>query len=336
MNSERLPYHSLMKIKQLESPTDIFDLRLAKEKPFDVVGFGTNSVDHLCFVDEYPPIGSKSEIVQHEKLPGGQVATALEFLSRIGLKTKYVGKVGGDELGRFCLRNFASGSVDTTSVLVEQTARNQYAFIIVDRMSGERTVLSRRESGLNFREHELNKNEICAGRILHLDGYDSAGSLKAAKWCRQFGIPVSIDLDKVVHGCPELIKNVDFLIASSNFPSEFTGIADPCRAFRELRKCYEGFLAVTLGSLGAMAWVGNQCVRFPGLEVNAVDTTGAGDIFHAAFIYGLLQNWPLGKTMSFANAAAGLSCKFIGAQAGIRPISEILQHVDRVPSPLRL
>lgn len=319
-----------MKIKRLDSPNDTFDLQFPMEKPFDVVGFGTNSVDHLCIVPEYPQTGSKSEIVRYEKLPGGQVATAVEFLSRLGLKTKYIGKLGRDELGRFYLRSLASGSVDATSVLVEPSAQSQCAFIIVDRKSGERTVLSRRGSGLDFRKHELKKSEICAGRILHLDGYDSTGSLKAARWCRQLGIPVCIDLDTVVPNCSELVRSVDFLIVSSNFPSEFTGIGDPVKAFRELGNCHEGFLAVTLGSQGAMAWVGSQIVRFPGLKVKAVDTTGAGDIFHAAFIYGLFQNWPLGKIMKFANASAGLSCKFIGAQAGIRPLSEILLSMDRV------
>jgi sugar/nucleoside kinase (ribokinase family) len=160
--------------------------------------------------------------------------------------------------------------------------------------------------------------------MLHLDGYDAAGSLRAATWCREQGIPVSIDLDKVVQDCGELIGKVDFLIVSSNFPVEFSGISDPVRAFQELRNHCDGFLAVTLGAAGAMAWVGDRRLTFPGLQIKAVDTTGAGDIFHGAFIYGLLQNWSLEKIMRFANAAAGLSCGYLGARTGIRPLSEIL------------
>ena len=318
-----------MKIKRLQSLSDTFDLQLPERKPFDVVGFGLNSVDQLCIVPEYPRLDSKTEILRYEKLPGGQVATAVTFLSCMGLKAKYIGKVGGDDTGRFSLQSFDTAAVDVTDVLVEQGARNQHAIIIIDQRSGERTILCERDSRLDFVESELDEEAVCAGRILHLDGYDS-GSLSAAMWCQQRGIPVCIDLDKVVPNCQELLEKIDFLIVSSNFCSDFTGIADPAGSFQALRQCFNGFLAVTLGAQGAMAWVGDRCVTFPGLKVNAVDTTGAGDIFHGAFIYGLLQNWPLRKIMGFANAAAGRSCMHLGARAGIRSYSEILQYLDEV------
>jgi len=316
-----------MKIKQPQTPSDTFDIQVSSSKAFDVVGFGTNSVDHLCIVPEYPKPESKTEVLQYAKLAGGQVATALAFLSRMGLKTKYVGKVGGDEFGQLSLESFASDSVDTTSVVVAPGEGNQFAVIIIDQKSGERTVLSQRRSGLNFEASELKREDICAGRILHLDGYDMEASIAAASWCREAGIPVSIDLDKVFPNCDKLIKNVDFLIVSSNFPVELTGISDSWKASQELRKGYDGFLAVTRGSHGATAYLGDRCISFPGLKVDAVDTTGAGDIFHGGFIYGLLQNWPLERIMRFANSAAGLSCRHLGARSGIRPLHEILQFV---------
>jgi sulfofructose kinase len=317
-----------MSIKRIESIFDTFDLRLPENKPFDVVGFGLNSVDHLCVVPEYPRLDSKTEMMQYEMLPGGQVATAIVFLSRVGLKTKYIGKVGGDYLGRFCLQSFEQEGIDISSIRVEESARNQFSVIIIDRQSCERTVLCERDGRLDFKESELHERSVCAGKILHLDGYDST-SLSAATWCQKQGIPVSIDLDKVVPNCAELIQQIDFLIVSSNFASEFTGISDPVESFQALHQGFGGFLAMTLGKKGAMAWVGNQCIQFPGIPINAFDTTGAGDIFHAAFLFGLLQNWPLNRIMSFANTAAGLSCLHLGAQSGIRPFSEILQQMDK-------
>jgi len=321
-----------MNIKQIQSPADTFDLRFPAGKALDAVGFGTNSVDHLCVVPEYPESSAKTEILHYEQLAGGQVATAMIFLARMGLRTKYIGKVGGDELGRFSLRSFETDAVDTASVMVERNASNQCAFIVIDRKSGERTVFSRRDTGLDFRGAELKRDDICAGRVLYLDGYDSRGALAAAGWCREAGIPVVIDLDKVVPDCQELIGRVDFLIVSSNFPSEFTGIDDPVKAFQVLRDHYDGFLAMTLGASGAAAWVGDRCIAFPGLKIDPVDTTGAGDIFHGGFIYGLLQNWPLEKIMRFSNAAAGLSCMHMGARTGIRPIPEILRHAATLPA----
>ena len=149
--------------KKLNSSSDTFDIPFPAAKAFDVVGFGTNSVDYLCVVPEYPALGSKTEMLQNEKLAGGQVATALTFLSRMGLKTKYVGKVGGDELGRFFVESFASDSVDTSSVLVQQGVRNQVACIVIDKKSGERTVLSQRERGLDFKASELRREQDMCG-----------------------------------------------------------------------------------------------------------------------------------------------------------------------------
>ncbi len=320
-----------MRIKRLENPSDSFDLHF-REKPYDMVGFGLNSVDQLCIVPQYPRPNSKTEIHRYEKLPGGQVATATIFLSRMGLKVKYIGKVGGDDIGRFSLQSLRAESLDISQVIVEDNARTQHAIIIIDKECGERTILCQGDAHLNFKEEELKKEEVCTGRIFHIDGHDSDSALKAASWCQEEGIYVSADLDKVVPGCRDLIEKVDFLITSADFPSEFTGIRDPVECIMELSKTFNGFLAVTLGAQGAMAVIGNRCLTFPALKVNAVDTTGAGDIFHGGFIYGLLQNWPLQKIMAFANAAAGLSCGYLGARAGIRPLREILGFAEQLIS----
>ncbi len=315
-----------MKIKPLQSLSDTFDLQMRGNKPFDVVGFGLNSVDYVCVLPEYPRQDSKTEILQFERLAGGQTATALTFLARMGMHTKYIGKAGSDDAGRVSLQSFEGESIDISSVLVEQGARNSFSIILIDQKSGERTVLCRRDEELNFRESELKEDEVCGGRILHLDGYDSM-ALNAAVCCQRSSIPVCADLDAVVPQCRPLLENIDFLIVSSNFPSDFTRISDPEDSFKALRQCFEGFLAMTLGARGAAAWVGDQCIHFPGISVNPVDTTGAGDIFHGAFIFGLFQNWSLEKIMGFANTAAGLSCLHLGARNGIRPLPEILKYM---------
>jgi sugar/nucleoside kinase (ribokinase family) len=317
-----------MRIKRLEKPSDTFDLGFPKDKPFDVVGFGLNAIDHLCVVPQYPRFDTKTEIVHYEKLAGGQTATALAFVARMGLRGKYIGKVGSDDLGVFSLESLRALNIDTSAVLVEQGARNQYAFIIIDRTTGERTILWERDRKLSFREHELKREDVCAGKVLHLDGHDHKAAIRAAAWAREEGIAVVIDLDKVVPRSEELISKVDFLITSANFPPDFTGISDPIESLLALRTYCGGFLAVTLGVQGAMAVVGDECIRFPAFKVHAVDTTGAGDIFHGGFIFGLLHNWPLERIMTFANAAAGLNCTHLGARSGIPPLSEILTLAD--------
>jgi sulfofructose kinase len=317
-----------MRIRQLQDPSETFDLRLAGNKRFDVVGFGENVIDRVCVVAEFPHFDTKSEILRHEVLAGGQVATAIAFISRLGLRAKYVGKVGSDELGRISLESLKKEKIDTSSVLVAPGARNQYSFIIIDRESGERTILWERDARLNFEKSELKREDICAGRILYIDGKDPHGALIAAKWAHEEGIPVVIDLDKVVARCDELLYLIDFLIVSANFPKEMTGIDDPIESLSGLTQYCPGFIAVTLGVEGAMAIVGSECVRFPAFQVHPVDTTGAGDIFHAAFTYGLLQNWSLETIMAFSNAAAGLNCTRLGARGDLPSLSEVVAFME--------
>ena len=212
-----------MKIKRLNSPSDRFDIRFHERNAFDVVGLGLNSVDHICVVPRFPDFDTKTEILKYEVLPGGQVTTTILFLSRLGRNVRYIGKVGGDDFGRRILAGLESESIDTSSVVVERNAVNQYAFIIVDEQSGERTILWQRDEKLNFRASELDAGSICSGKILHLDGYDSSSAIYAASLCRKEGIPVCVDLDSVVADCETLIQNVDFPIVSTDFCLEFTG-----------------------------------------------------------------------------------------------------------------
>jgi len=314
-----------MKINRLSKPSDTFDVGFADDKSHDVVGFGENSVDHVCVVAQFPGFDTKSEILQHELLAGGQVATALVFLARMGLGAKYIGKVGSDEPGRISLESLRSERIDTSSVITVPGSRNRYAFIIIERQSGERTILWERDARLSFGEAELRREDVCAGRVLYIDGVDQPAALRAASWAQEDGIPVIVDLDRVRPGCEQLLRHIDFLIVSSNFPPDFTGIADPVDSLLALRRHCDGFIVMTLGARGAMAVLEDSCISFPAFKIQAIDTTGAGDVFRGAFVYGLLQNWPLEKMMTFANAAAGLNCTRLGAQAGIHALDNILQ-----------
>ena len=190
-----------------------FNLHL-QDKPFDVVGVGLNSVDLLTVVPKFPTPHSKMEMLQFSKQGGGQVATAMVALSRWGVKTKYIGKVGGDELGQFSLHSIRQEGVDVSSVMIEPNATNQFAMIIVDGPTGERTILWNRDERLMYRQEELQKEGVCSGKILHLDGHDIHAALQCAKYAKEEGIPTIIDLDKVEPLTSKLIKEIDFVITS--------------------------------------------------------------------------------------------------------------------------
>jgi sulfofructose kinase len=305
-----------------------FNLLFPTNKPFDVVGMGLNSVDLLCVVPEFPTLNSKMEILQFSKQGGGQVATAMVALSRWGVKTKYIGKVGGDELGQFSLHSIREEGVDVSSVTIEPKASNQFAIIIVDSVSGERTILWDRDERLMYRDGELRKEEICSGKLLHLDGHDLRAAIQCAKWAKEEGIPTVIDIDKVEPLTFELIREIDFVITSSRFPSLFTGISDREKAFLELQKHTSGFLCATLEDEGAMALINGEILHVKGFKAKAVDTTGAGDVFHAGFIYGLLQNWEVIEILRFANAVAALKCRDLGGRRGIPTLGEVQKFLN--------
>jgi sulfofructose kinase len=305
-----------------------FNLSLKKNKPFDVVGLGLNSFDFLSLVPEFPASNSKMEILRFATSGGGQVATAMVALSRWDVKTKYIGKVGSDEFGRLSLESIRQERVDISSVTTEPDTPNQLGIIMVEAGSGDRTILWRRDKRLMYRVGELTREEVCAGRLLHLDGHDMRAAIQAARWAREEGIPTVIDIDKVEPLTPELIKGIDFVITSSRFPSLFTRISDREKALMALQKHTRGFLCATLGPEGAMALVDGKILHAAGFKVDVVDTTGAGDVFHGGFIYGLLQNWEVTEILRFANAVAGLKCRELGGRRAIPSLDEARRFLN--------
>jgi sulfofructose kinase len=299
-----------------------FNLRFQNNKPFDVVGMGLNSVDFLSVVSEYPESNSKVEILRFERSGGGQVATAMVALSRWGVHTKYIGKVGSDELGQVSLESLRQEGVDVSSVTTEPDTPTQLGNIIVEATSGDRTILWRRDKRLMFQEKELRKENVCSGRLLHLDGHDIRSATQCAKWAREEGVLTVLDADKVEPSTPELIKVIDFVVTSSRFPALFTGIPDREKALIELQKYTPGFLFTTLGPEGAMALMDGEILYVHGFKTEVVDTTGAGDVFHAGFIYGLLRNWEVTEILRFANAVAALKCRDLGGRRAIPTLAE--------------
>jgi sugar/nucleoside kinase (ribokinase family) len=248
-------------------------------------------------------------------------------LSRWGIKTKYIGKVGSDELGQISLQSLQQEGVDVSSVTTEPDTPTQLGNIIVEATSGDRTILWRRDERLMFREGELRKEDVCSAKLIHLDGHDIRSAIRCARWAREEGIPSVIDIDKVESLTPELIRDINFVVTSSRFPSLFTGISDRKKALMGLQRHTRGFLCATLGPEGAIALVDGEILYAHGFQVNVVDTTGAGDVFHGGFIYGLLQNWEVTEILRFANAVAALKCRDLGGRRGIPSLGEVLKFL---------
>jgi sulfofructose kinase len=288
----------------------------------DLVGVGLNATDTLIPLAEFPARGSKVEYTNASFLPGGQTASAVVACQSWGLQTRYVGKLGDDDAARLHRREFARTGVDARLVDVARAASPQSLIIVA--AGGERTVLCRRDERLVLQPEDVQHEWIVNARALHVDGYETAAATQAARWAHEAGIPVIADLDEAYMGVEELIRNVDYLIVSRDFPARLTGERDLALALRMIREKYDCRLtAATLGEGGVLAWDGERLLHRAAYRVPAVDTTGAGDIFHAGFIYGLLRGWELERQLDFACAAAALNCTCQGARGGIRGVEDV-------------
>ena len=292
-------------------------------KEVDVVGLGLNATDSVLMVREFPPLGGKERVVSLSRQAGGQIATALVACQRLGLSARYIGTVGDDEAGRFQLQSLRDEGVDVRYTRVTRDAANQFGLIIVDQATGERTVFWDRDERLALTPQEVKPEAISTARILHLDGCDADACAQAAKWARKAGIPVVADLDTVYKKVEQIFPLIDYLIASANFLPAVTGHNDPCRVLEYMAREYKiRAPGMTLGRDGALVYSEGRFYYSPGFVVETVDTTGAGDIFHGAFAYGLLQGWDMEQLLDFSNAMAGLNCTRVGARGGIATRAE--------------
>jgi len=286
-------------------------------KPFDVVGVGLSSIDHLCVVNRHPRFDSKQQMVAYDVQPGGQVPTALVALQRWGLRTAYVGVFGDDAAGVMSHRALALEGVDVTATLRRPNTAQQVAVILIDAMSGERSVLWHRGDDLVLHAHELPSAALAGGRVLLMDAVDLPAALAAARAAKAAGTLVVLDTDTPVPGIEELLRLTDILIVGADYPARLTGRSELRAALRAAARLGPWLVGVTLGPGGVLALVRGRFHYVPAFRVPVVDSTGAGDIFHAGAIYGVLHGWPISDTLRFAAAAAALKCEQLGGRPGI-------------------
>jgi sulfofructose kinase len=288
----------------------------------DVVGVGLNATDTLISLSSFPERGSKVEYSHRAVQPGGQVASTIVACQTWGLRTRYVGKFGDDSAAKLHRDAFSRVGAEAQIVTVAG-ALSLHNVILVDD-GGDRTVICQRNERMVLQPEELRREWIVNARALHVDGHDTAAATLAASWAHEAGIPVTADLDEIYPGVDDLIANIDYLLVNCDFSCRLTKDSNLERSLRKMQARYGCRLtAATLGEDGVLAWDGKQLLHSAAYRVPVVDTTGAGDIFRAGFLYGMMQDWPLERQLDFSCAAAAMNCMGKGARGGIRPVPEI-------------
>lgn len=294
----------------------------------DAVTLGYASMDHFIQVASYPEMGWKIPFHSLSVMGGGQAATGAIALSRWGVRTRYVGRVGGDSTGDRAIEWLIRENVIADSALKTPGVTSQTAFIIVPADCGERTVIWNRHPDLNLRATDLRKEWFDGVRVLFTDGHELDAAVQAAQWVKSHGGLVVLDAEHIGSAREELLGITDIAVGSEDFGRREFSTDDPEETIAILRGYGVAVAGVTLGSRGSIVDWGAGIRRFRAVTVDAVDTTGAGDIYHAALAYGALQSMPPHKMISFASVAASLSCRALGGRSAIPSLEEIAECLN--------
>jgi len=295
-----------------------------------VVGLGQACVDYLGRLYAYPDENGKEELIDLHMRCGGPASTALVTLSRLGISTSFLGSLSDDLFGQHIFTNLKNEKVDISCLKISPGFSSQFAFISITRNSGNRTVFWHRGSVPELRKEDIDIHCFPNARVLHLDGLMIEASIEAALQAKAMGMTVVMDGGSLREGTRDLTQLVDILIVSETFASALTGsgasFVDTLYALRGLGPSQ---VTVTLGEKGSVGLDEQGICRQEAFTVQTEDTTGAGDVYHGAYIYGLLQMWDMRKCMQFASAAAALNCTGIGAQNEAVSLSGIQELIEK-------
>ena len=293
-----------------------------KKDLFQAYGLGQCCLDYIGKADAFPSPDTKCEFSGMVVQGGGPVATALVALARWGVSCAFAGVLGDDLFGPMIKASLDEEGIDTKGILLRKGFDSQFAFIVAEPGSGMRTIFWRRPTGPPLTPEELDFRIIRNARVFHTDGIFTEASLAGCRAARKAGVRVVVDAGSLRDGMLDIARLSDYFLASETFARDLVGGDNPLAACFKLAELGPRVVGVTLGSKGYIALDRGRIIERPAHPVEAVDTTGCGDVFHAGFIYGLLEDWGIDKCLDFAAwAAARVSLK-LGGRAGIPLLSE--------------
>ncbi len=293
-----------------------------------VTGLGQCSLDYLALIDKYPDVDTKKEVLEWYEQGGGPVATALVALSRLGIACRFYGIIGDDYAGDMIRKSLIEEGVDVAGLIKIEGILSQVAFIVIEKDTAKRTIFWRRHSGEALCSEEIIDNLLDGSDFLLLDGLMKEPSIYAAEKARALNIPVMLDAGSARPGLLEIAQLSDYVVASEGFSKGNGWVHTPEALQKEKDKLGIKVLTITMGELGSITISDDLVIEMPAFKVEAIDTTGAGDVFHGGYIYGLLQGWSLGETIKFATALAAMKCMSIGGRTGIPRLSEVMKFLE--------
>jgi len=301
----------------------------------DIVGIGYCSYDYLAIMPECPNFDADTMTLADMKTDGGgPVATALVTASRLGTRTGYLGVLGDDTHGQALAAMFQAEGVDCSRLRTAQGCRSQVCIVLVEQQTGRRSILCHRPAYPPLTLQDTDLAYIASAQVLHLDGHHMEAAIQAAQFARSRDVLVCLDANRPRPSLDCLLPHVDMLIATERFPTAYTGTTDLWSAAHYLQSQGPRCVVVTRGGRGCIWTAAHERGETPGFEVPVVDTTGAGDAFHGAFLFAWLQGWPIAQTAEFACAVAAINCTRLGGRSGLPTFRQAIRFLqERSPDP---
>ena len=289
----------------------------------DCVGIGICAVDYLSLLSHYPRLDEKMDAKQFSLQGGGPVPNALVTLSRLGAKTAYIGVVGDDDNGKFILEDFEHEWVDISGVVVDKNCKTNQAFIWIDSKTGKKSIVLNNNDTDDLLPVEISAKHVTSTRYLHIDGRETEATLTAIELAKEAGVEIVLDAGSPRNKIDQILSLVDYPVVSADFCHDYFNTNNYEKGLEYLLHKGASIAVVTCGAKGCYGADNGGVIYQPAFDVDIVDTTGAGDIFHGAFIFGLLQNWSLEKILEFSSAASALKCTHLGGRAGIPDLQKV-------------
>jgi len=297
---------------------------------FDVIAIGGVCWDILGTVERYPGLDEKTELSTLLQQGGGLAATAIVAVARLGGRGALWGKIADDEFGRKNLEEFAREGVDTTHLQVVPGGTSQFAFCVAEEGSGHRTIFWKSATVGRLQPSDLDRDAILDCRALMVDGNHFEAALQVARWAHEAGVPTVLDMENPNEKNGELLRLCDWPILPEDFAVKLTGLPHALEAGEQLHRQLGKPLILTRGLRGSAAFVEGAVHLQPAYRIErSVDTTGAGDVFHGAFAYGLALGYDLTENLRFASAVAALKCRALGGRTGIPSFAEAREFMEQ-------
>ncbi len=294
----------------------------------EIVGIGANVYDTLICVSQYPDEDTKLKADKLMRCGGGPTATGLVAAAKLGAKCEFIGNFTDDEGGVFLKNDFKNYNISTQNCDVHDGFASFSSYVILSDKEKTRTIVFDRGNVPKLQLSQSQREVVLNSKLLMVDGNELDAALDAAKLARENNVDVLYDAGGMYENVEKMLKVANILIPSFEFATGITNTTDAKSAAEELYKKYNpDVVVITDGKNGGYMYDGTECRHYEAFNVNAVDTNGAGDVFHGAFAYALTRGYDFYKCCIFSSAVSALKCTKVGARAGVPLYNEVIEFL---------